>query len=113
MAPYVLAVTALTVHYITYVLTRSDFPPVRWARESVVEAFGEGSAPAYLVTCAYCTAFYVAGLVTLALAVADAVRLPVLLWLGTASFAGSLVEVIDAVRSVALKNSATVRTLNG
>lgn len=113
MAPYVVAVTALAVHYITYVLTRSDFPPVRWAREKIVDAAGVGTAPAYLVTCAYCTAFYVAALVIAGLDVVTDVRLPVLLWLTAASVAGTLVELVDAVRSVALKNAATVRTLDG
>lgn len=113
MALYVVPLAALATHYITYVLTRSDFPPVRWARESVVVRFGEGTAPAYLVTCAYCTAFYVAGLTSLVLNAVTDVRLPVLLWLACASVAGTLVEIVDAVRSVTLKNGITVRALDG
>lgn len=104
MAPYLVLAAALTTHYVTYVVTRSDFPPVRWLRDLVFNHTNEGSPLAYLVTCAYCTAAYVALLVVIALNVRADVRWPVLLWGLCASVAGTLVEVVDALRSVTMRS---------
>lgn len=96
-----LAVCALAVTYVTYVVTRSSFPPVERLRIEVFKRWGEGSWQAYLATCAWCAAFYLAGLVTLAtdLTVSN-LPAPVLVWLASAAVAGVLLTVVDALDRV-------------
>lgn len=88
---------ALATCYATYVAARSDFPPVEWLRIKVFDRWGEGSSPAYLVTCAWCVSAYASGAITAGTAIlADASR-PVLVWLGAAAVSGAFHQVVDLV----------------
>lgn len=96
-----LALCALAVTYVTYVVTRSSFPLVENLRVAVFKRWGEGSWQAYLATCAWCAGFYLAGLVTLVTdLVVESVPAPVLVWLASAAVAGFVLTVVDALDRV-------------
>lgn len=93
-----LALCALASTYLTYVVTRSSFPPVEKLRIAVFERWGDGSVPAYLATCTWCSGFWVSALVTFAAWLArDGLEVPVLYWLSSAAVVGVLLEVADTL----------------
>lgn len=91
-------VYALAVYYVTYVVTRSAFPPMRWLRDRTLARFGEKTTPAYLVTCPWCIGFWVA-LVSVGVAelTLDSVPMPGFVVLAGAAVAGGLQMVFDLV----------------
>lgn len=91
---------ALATCYITYVLARSDFPPVEAVRVAVFEKWGEGSAPAYLATCPWCVSIYASGAVTLGTTLAAGLARPALVWIGSAAVSGAFHVVIDLLTKV-------------
>ena len=91
---------ALATCYATYVLARSDFPPVEAVRIAVFKKWGEGSAPAYLATCPWCVSFYASGVATLATALAAGLARPGLVWIGAAAVSGAFHVVIDLLTKV-------------
>lgn len=88
---------ALATLYATYVVTRSEFPPVARLRDGVFDRWGAGSWQAYLATCGWCAAFYVSAALTLGTAVSVGVAVPVLVWLTAAGVTGVLLEVVDTL----------------
>lgn len=92
----------LATHYLTYVVTRSSFPPVERVRENLVLRAGRYQEPtvwtvvSYLSTCAWCAALYVAALVVLTtdVVVGDLAE-PALLALASASFTGLTQTLVD------------------
>lgn len=103
MALYTVLVATLSAHYLTYLVTRSEFPPVTRARDWAFDRW-EGSWQTYLITCGYCTAFYVSAVIIALADVVSHVPLPVLLWLSCASAAGTLIELVDTLRSVTMRS---------
>lgn len=96
-----LPLCALASTYVTYVVTRSSFPPVESLRIAVFKRWGEGSWQAYLATCAWCAGFYVAGLVALGTDLTiDSLPAPVLVWLASAAVAGVLLTLTSALDRV-------------
>lgn len=89
----------LTTHYVTYVITKSEFPPIHRAREAVFDRWGEGTWQAYLATCAWCAGFYIAGVITLCTLLVTPVPLPVLVWLSAAGVTGFILEVVELMWS--------------
>jgi hypothetical protein len=91
---------ALAVFYTTYVLTRSALPPVKWAREKIIDGFGEGTSPAYLVTCPWCCGFWVAVLLVGFTATFWDVPLPLLVIPACAAVTGVLQLTADLIERV-------------
>lgn len=91
------AVLALSIFYITYVVTRSALPPVRWTREWVITRFGEGTSPAYLVTCPWCAGFWIALVVVAVASWAIDVPLPLLVIPAAAGVTGALQQLVDLI----------------
>lgn len=98
-----LAAISLAGFYATYVITRSDFPPVEWLRVKVFEIFNEGSTPAYLATCPWCVGFYATGVATLLVNQVDDLHLPVLMWIAAAGVNGLLADLHDTMVSYTMK----------
>lgn len=110
-------VVALTTHYLTYVLTRSDFPLVEWFRVWVYAQATPERTPHHrselvtryrlalwrrlmdLVTCPWCSAVYVAtGVVLVGLHLSPRGQAaPAALVLASASVTGVLQTLVDRV----------------
>jgi hypothetical protein len=93
----------LSAFYITYVITKSEFPPAESLRVQIVDRYGEGSSAAYLVQCAWCAGFYVSGVVALATDVAVGIDMLALVWLGTAAAVGILSELVSLITDLRMK----------
>lgn len=93
-------VVALTVFFVTYVWTRSAFPPVKVFRQYVLDRFGNGSSPAYLVTCPWCAGFWIAVLVTAVTAWTVGIANPVLVAPAAAAVTGLLQVTADVLERV-------------
>lgn len=92
---------SLATCYVTYVVARSDFPPVERVRVGVFHRWGEGSWQAYLATCAWCVSVYASGIVTAGtVALAETPR-PILMWLGAAAISGAFHQVSDLLSRLA------------
>lgn len=95
----------LTVHWLTYLVTRSDFPPVEAVRFALVKWVDAhpssrfASAVDYLVTCPWCVSPYISGiLVSILLVTRDGgVPNPVLVALAAASYTGTVQSVLDRI----------------
>lgn len=85
----------LTITFLTYVVTMSDLPFVKALRDEIIYRFGDNSWLAYLVTCAWCSGFWISGIVTGTVYVLDVVRdVPVLIWLAAPAVSGILLELV-------------------
>lgn len=97
------ALVWLTVYRITRLIVADTFPPARAFRDAVARRFGDGSSPAYLVNCPWCSGVWVAALVVGAVVVADRTGwadapLPVpVLQIAAAAATAGLVSAIDRV----------------
>lgn len=101
----VLALVALATYRLTVLVTRDEFPPVRWARVRLAgdEEMGVRRASwspewlADLVTCCWCASVWVAGGVVAAVEVftAAGVMLPLLAWPAAAGVAAYAIERQD------------------
>lgn len=93
-----LATFGLAVYFATYVVTRSSFPPVDKARGWI-----GAHAPVsigYLVTCAWCSGFWVSALIVGAAAFIVDVPEPVMMVLACAAIAGLVQFLVDTVGEV-------------
>jgi hypothetical protein len=95
-----LLTVSLASVYLTYVVTKSEFPAILWTRAKVFQRWGNGSWQAYLATCAWCAASYVAGLTVLVTAWTVGLPVPVLVWLAAAGLAGVLLELVETMWAV-------------
>jgi hypothetical protein len=91
---------ALATAYVTYVIAKSDFPSVEWVRIKVFERWGEGSAPAYLATCAWCVSAYASALVTGGSEWLVDLDEPVTLWLAAAFTSGAMHFVLGTLEKL-------------
>src|SRR5919109_3143147 len=94
---------SLAAAYATYVVARSDFPPMEWIRVKVFERWGEGSSPAYLVTCFWCVSAYTSAVLTLIVALVADVPLPGVIWLGAAMGSALLNAVGDLLQAASAR----------
>jgi hypothetical protein len=70
----------LAVAYITYVVVESQFPPIAWVRDTILDRVKDGGSVLYLLTCWWCTGFWTALLVVIGLWAFDVpMHVPVLL----------------------------------
>lgn len=93
-------VIALAVFFITYVWTRSALPPVKHLREAVLDRFGEGSSPAYLVTCPWCAGFWISVVVTAITAWTVGIPMPALIAPAAVGVTGVLQVLVDVLERV-------------
>ncbi len=91
---------ALATSYLTYVVAKSDFPPVEWLRVKVFEKWGEGSAPAYLATCAWCVSAYASAAVVGGSEILVDLKQPVTLWLAVAFSSGAAHAMLGLVEKL-------------
>ena len=94
-----LAVLALATYYVTYVVTRSSLPPVKWARRTI-ETKWDGSSAAYLVNCPWCAGFWVAAVIVGVTAVVSSVAWPVAVVFACAGVAGVVQHAVDVADEV-------------
>lgn len=93
----ILVVLGLAAHYITYVVTQSDFPPVEWLRTLVFNRWGGGSWQWYLINCGWCISAYASAQVVVPTAMLYNVPLPLAVWLAVASISGTLILLVNGV----------------
>lgn len=101
---------ALATCYATYVVARSEFPPMELVRVAVFKRWGEGSWQSYLVSCAWCISAYTAGAVTAGTAILAEAPRPVLLWLGAAAVSGAFHQVIDLIAKLTTLVERRIKT---
>lgn len=103
-----IAVLALATYYVTYVVTRSSLPPVKWARRTI-ETRWDGHSIAYLVNCPWCAGFWVACAIVGVTAWVDSVPWPVAVVFACAGVAGVVQHAVDVadevIELVALRDS--------
>lgn len=93
-----IVILGLVAHYITYVITRSSFPPVYWGRERLRDRFGPDSSLTYLASCTWCAAWYVSAVIVLVAATWKSVPWPLAVWPAVAGFVGALTELTEGSR---------------
>lgn len=89
----------LAIYYITYLVTRSEFPLMKWARDGITDRVKEDGSIAYLVTCPFCVGFWVSVLTVGITDLTYGVPLPVLVALAGAGTAGILQMLVDLIIS--------------
>ena len=52
-------ITVMAAVYITYVIVESHLPPVAYARDYILDRVADGGSIMYLLTCWWCTGFWV------------------------------------------------------
>lgn len=90
----------LSTMYVTYVVTMSDFPLMRKARDEVFVRYGDESWQSYLVTCGWCAGFWVSMLITFIVYAIDLISYPALIMLSSAAATGLLLEIVGAIMSL-------------
>lgn len=88
----------LAVTYLTYLVVASEFPPIDWTRSRLMHWARDGGSMMYLLTCWWCTGFWVSLVSVIGARLLD-VRLsvPVLLVPAAALVAGLTGELVNLV----------------
>lgn len=100
---WLFALMALTTYRITRLLVVDNFPPILWARTKLTGEEDEGVPAAswvpwwlsYLAGCYWCMSVWVAGVMTLAVALTVGLPYPLLVWGGLAALAPWLSHLED------------------
>lgn len=58
-------ITVMAAVYITYVIVESHLPPVALVRDAILDRVADGGSVMYLLTCWWCTGFWVSLLTVL------------------------------------------------
>lgn len=92
---WIFALMALTTYRATRLIVKDNFPLFLWIRTKLAGDEEDGIEPAswspwwlqYLVTCYWCTSVWVAGAMTLAVALTIGLPYPLLVWGGLCALA--------------------------
>lgn len=85
----------LATFYVTYVVTQSDFPPIAFVRDHIIERWGLDGWLGYLSTCAWCASVYISAIFVIGTNQVTDIHLPLLVWLSAAGVTGILMEIIN------------------
>lgn len=101
--------TVMGAVYLTYLVVESHFPPIAWVRGKLLDSADE--AMTYLLTCWWCSGFWVSLVLVLVLwAIGVEVHVPGLLVLAGALAAGLIGEIVSVLHML---HANLVKGLNG
>lgn len=86
----------LAAHYVTYVITHSNFPFVEWARVRIMKRWGTGWQWEFM-HCGWCMSAWTSAAVVGPTSIWGNVPLPVVVWLAVASLSGTLILLVNGV----------------